>query len=438
MLLVIKQSWALFLGILLLMLGNGLQGSLLGIRGSIDGIDSAVLGIIMSAYFIGFLAGSWYAPNLIRRVGHVRVFAALGSLTSAAFILYAVKVDPVTWFFLRLVVGFCFAGVYVVAESWLNHSASNETRGQTLSMYLIVQMSGMVLGQLLLNAADPTGYDLFVLISVLVSISFAPILLSTSPTPHHESSRSMSLRQLIQVSPLACFGMFFLGGVFSILFAMSSVYATQIGMSVAATSAFVTAIFLGGVVCQYPIGWLSDRMDRRHLICITAGLGVVGSLVALVFGSNFNVLIGCAFVIGGIASPLYGLLLSYANDYLDVEDMASASSGLLFINGIGAVAGPTIVGSVMNTIGPFSYFVILGLLLISITFYGLWRMTRRDTVTLEEQAPHVSLTSRTSAFTTTIALELAEEAQLEAQEELDEELETRNPEDDLSSSDSGQ
>lgn len=433
MLLVLKQSWALFLGILLLMLGNGLQGSLLGIRGSLEGIDSATLGVVMSAYFVGFLAGSWYAPTLIRRVGHVRVFAALGSLASAAFILYAVNVAPASWFVLRLVVGFCFAGVYVVAESWLNHSATNDTRGQTLSMYLIVQMSGMVLGQLLLNAADPAGYNLFVLISVLVSISFAPILLSTSPTPHHESSRSMTLGRLIQISPLACIGMLLLGGVFAILFAMSSVYATLIGLSVAATSAFITAIFLGGVVSQYPIGWLSDRMDRRWLICGTAGVGALACVAALFANANIQYLTVCAFIVGGVASPLYGLLLSYANDYLEPEDMAAASSGFLFINGTGAVAGPVIVGTAMENAGPSSFFSILAMLLVSISVYGLWRMTRRDTIDVEEQAPHVSVTSRTSAYTTTLALELAEEAQLEAQEEADEDLEVRNPDDDSSS-----
>jgi MFS family permease len=429
-LLVLKQSWALMLGMLLLMLGNGLQGSLLGVRGSLDGINSATLGLVMSAYFIGFLAGSWYSPVMLRRVGHVRVFAALGSLASAAFILYAVYVDPLSWFVLRLVVGFCFSGIYVVAESWLNHSATNETRGQTLSMYLIVQMSGMVLGQLLLNAADPSGYNLFVLISVLVSISFAPILLSTSPTPQHDAARSMTLRRLIAVSPLACVGMFLLGGVFSALFAMSSVYATAIGLSVASTSAFITAIFLGGLTLQYPIGWLSDRIDRRWLIIAAAGVGMLTCIVAPFVGAQLQWLIACAFVIGGIASPMYGLLLAYANDYLDVEDMPSASSGLLFINGSGAVAGPVIVGRAMETAGPASFFVIIGVLYACIAAYALWRMTQREHIVVDSPAPYVAVTSRTSAFATGIAVELADEAQLEALEEADEDLEYRHSDED--------
>jgi len=203
---VLKDTWALMLGMLLLMLGNGLQGTLLGVRGSIENIEPSTMGFIMSAYFMGFLGGSRVAPWLLRRVGHVRVFAALGSLVSAAFILYAAVVHPVAWLLLRLIVGFCFSGIYVVAESWLNNSTSNETRGQALSLYVIIQMTGIVLGQLLLNVADPAGYELFVLITVLVSVSFAPILLSTSKAPIHDTAKALPIKKLIRTSPLACFG----------------------------------------------------------------------------------------------------------------------------------------------------------------------------------------------------------------------------------------
>ena len=209
---VIKNSWALLIGMLLLMLGNGLQGTLLGVRGGIESIDSATLGYVMSAYFVGFLVGSQITPILLRRVGHVRVFAALGSLVSAAFILYGAFVNPAAWLVLRLIVGLCFSGLYVVSESWMNESATNETRGQALSTYMMVQMIGMILGQLLLNVGDPAGYDLFVLLTVLVSVSFAPILLSTTPAPVHETTAAMKIGELIKTSPLASIGMILLGG----------------------------------------------------------------------------------------------------------------------------------------------------------------------------------------------------------------------------------
>ena len=256
------------LGILLLMIGNGLQGTLIGVRGTLEQIDASWMGFIMSAYFIGFLGGSRITPVLLRRVGHVRVFAALGSLVSAAFILYAAIVDPIFWLAMRLVVGFCFSGLYVVAESWINDMSSNDNRGQALSLYILIQMLGIVTGQLLLNTADPAGYGLFVLISVLVSISFAPILLSVTPTPVYSSARPMSLRELLDASPLGCVGVFLLGGIFSALLGMSSIYGAQRGMSVKEISWFVTAIYVGAMLMQYPVGWLSDRMDRRTLIVI--------------------------------------------------------------------------------------------------------------------------------------------------------------------------
>ncbi|MFT6304806.1 MAG: MFS family permease, partial [Pseudomonadales bacterium] len=234
---VLKQTWALMLGMLLLMLGNGLQGTLLGVRGSLENIDSSTMGYIMAGYFLGFLGGSQITPIMLKRVGHVRVFAALGSLVSAAFILYAAVVDPIAWWLLRVLVGFCFSGIYVVAESWLNHSTTSQTRGKALSLYMMVQMAGMIMGQLLLNISDPSGYNLFVLITVLVSISFAPMLLSSSASaPVQTSARAMPLKELIKTSPLACFGILLLGGIYAVLYAMSPVYATERGLTIVQTS----------------------------------------------------------------------------------------------------------------------------------------------------------------------------------------------------------
>ena len=261
---------------LLLLLGNGLQGTLLGIRGAIEGYDAATMSLVMSAYYVGFLIGSRRATSMIARVGHVRVFAALGSMISAAFILYAAAPNPWVWSALRLVVGFSFAGVYVVAESWLNEAATNETRGQALSLYMIVQMLGIISAQFVLNLADPAGYLLFVVMSVLVSISFLPILLTAGTAPAFKTTKPMTLVQLFRISPLGCVGTFLLGGVYAGIFGMGSVFGTQKGLNVAEISAFVAAIYVGGLVFQYPIGWVSDRMDRRVLIM---GLTVVGALL---------------------------------------------------------------------------------------------------------------------------------------------------------------
>jgi len=415
---VFKNTWALMLGMLLLMLGNGLQGTLLGVRGSLENIDTATMGYVMSAYFIGFLGGSRAAPYLLRRVGHVRVFAALGSLASAAFILYAAVVHPIAWLFLRLLVGFCFSGIYVVAESWLNHSTNNDTRGQALSLYLIVQMMGIVLGQLLLNVADPGGYDLFVLITVLVSVSFAPILLSVTPAPLHETARAMSIRELTEASPLACFGTFMLGGIFATLFAMAPIYATARGFSIAQVSYFITAIYLGGLLFQYPIGWLSDHFDRRFLIIGLTAIGALAGSAGLIVGDSFIFLVALALLIGGVSNPLYSVLLAYANDYLDTEQMPAASGGLLFINGVGAMSGPILVGYAMSEFGNHWFFITIAILMSAICLYGIYRITQRSyNIAPEDAAPHVLVTSRSTPTGTEFAIEAADDAQLDQLED---------------------
>lgn len=378
MLQILNSSWALLLGIMLLMVGNGVQGTLLGIRGEIEGFSTVEMSVVMSAYFVGFLGGSRMTPEMIRRVGHVRVFAALGSLISAVLILYPTLTDPWIWSIGRVIIGFCFSGVYVTAESWLNNASTNETRGQTLSAYIIVQMVGIVAAQALVVTADPSGFVLFVIPSVLVSIAFAPILLSVTPTPAFESTKPMSLRALYSISPLGCVGQFLLGGVFSAMFGMAGVFGTRADLSVAQISIFVASFYVGALFLQYPIGWFSDRMDRRRLIVIVSVIGAVAAFVALTGVSSFVVLVGTALVIGGVSNPLYSLLIAHTNDMLSPDDMAAASGGMIFINGMGAISGPLIVGWMMGWWGPGGFYVYLLCLLAGMAAYTMLRMTQRQ------------------------------------------------------------
>ncbi len=404
MLAVLANSWALLLGILLLLIGNGLQGTLLGIRGAIEGFDAATMALVMSAYYLGFLAGSRYAGTLIGRVGHVRVFAALASLVSAAFILYGASPHPVSWILMRLLVGFCFAGIYVVAESWLNQSATNETRGQALSLYMITQSAGIISAQAFLNVADPAGYDLFILMSVLVSISFLPILLSQARAPRFQTARRMALVQLYRISPLGCVGMMLLGGIISATFGMAAVFGTEKGLSVAEISIFVGAIYIGALVLQYPIGHISDHMDRRVLIIGLTAFGAVLTLGGVFSGSNIPVLTLVAFGIGGISNPLYSLLIAHTNDFLDHADMTAASGGLLFLNGLGAITGPLVIGWLMTAYGADAFFVFIAVLFALIALYGIWRSTRRAAPSVEATASYAPVLPTTSP----VALELAQ------------------------------
>ena len=377
---VLGNTWALMLGMMLLMVGNGLQGTLIGIRGEIEGFSTIELSIVMSAYFVGFLGASQLVPELIRRVGHVRVFAALASFISAVLIAYPLLTNPIFWSIGRVVIGFCYCGVYITAESWLNNSVDNEKRGQALSLYMIVQMVGIVSAQGVLALGNPNGYSLFIIISILVSISFAPILLSISPAPAFERTKLMTLSRLFTTSPLACVGMFLLGGVFSAQFGMSAVFGAQIGLSLSQISLFVASFYIGAMIFQYPIGWVSDKMDRRLLILLISAASATGSASAYFAGGYFFALVFAAFLVGGLTNPLYSLLIAHANDFIEYEDMASAAAGLLFVNGVGAVSGPIIIGYAMDAYGSEIFFVIIALLMATLAIYAGYRMTQRATV----------------------------------------------------------
>ncbi len=413
----LKGAWPLLLGMLLLMVGNGMHGTLLGIRGEAAGFSTFEMSMVMSAYFVGFLGGSRLTPELIRRVGHVRVFAALGSMISAILILFPTLEHPVPWILGRVVMGFCFSGVYVTAESWLNNAASNDTRGKALSIYMIVQMIGIVAAQGLMTVPDSTGFLLFVIPSVLVSISFAPILLSVSPTPAFETTKPMSLNELFQNSPLGVVGMFLLGGVFSAQFGMSAVFATRAGLSLSELSVFIATFYVGATVFQYPLGWMSDRMDRRVLIMFVAAIGAAGATLGFFAGDNYPMLLVAALFIGGFSNPLYSMLIAHANDFLEYEDMAAASGGLVFVNGVGAIAGPVITGWMMDAVGPSGFFIYVIILLALTGLYAGYRTTRRPAASVEDTGSYTAVMPTASVVAVEVAQEVAIETAMEEEQE---------------------
>lgn len=374
---VFLANWALLVGIFLLLVGNGLQASLLGLRGPVAGFSTLEVSAVMSAYFAGFLVSASVTPRLIRRVGHVRVFAALGSLISAVLILFPALPHPVAWALLRALIGFCFCGVYITAESWLNSATTSANRGSALSAYMVVQMGGIVAAQALLTLDDPSGFILFIIPSVLVSISFAPILLSVTPAPTFESTKNMSLGQLYRASPLGLVAMFLMGGFFSAQFGMAALYASELGLSGGRLSTFLASFYVGAFAMQMPIGWLSDRMDRRKLILATSALGAGAAALGFASGGAYEILLLAGFATGGLANPLYPLIIAYVNDAVDSESMAAASGGLLFVNGIGAVLGPFALGGLMRAIGPEGFWIFCAALLMAVAGYAAFRMAQR-------------------------------------------------------------
>ena len=388
---VLSGVWALLLGIVFIMLGNGMHFTLIGLRGGIEGFSAGELAVVTSGYFMGFLSGARLTPGMIRRVGHVRVFAALGSFMSAGLIAFPLLTEPWAWTLLRLLVGFCMSGVYVTAESWLNDAATNETRGKVLSAYMIAQTLGIIGAQGLLTLGDAGTSVLFIGASILVSISFAPILLAATTTPAAEVARPMPMRDLFSKSPLGTVGIFLLGGVYATQSGMGAVFGTQIGMSANSIALFIAMLFGGALLLQYPIGWLSDRIDRRHLIFGASAVGVTFCALGWLSGGGLWPMMAAAFFAGGVTTPLYALFLAYTNDYLSAEDMPAASGGLVFTFGLGAIAGPLVAGWAMQRLGPFAFWLVLGATFGAIALYALYRMTRRSTVPISETESYLGV-----------------------------------------------
>ncbi len=375
---VLLSTWALLLGFGILMLGDGLQATLLAVRADQEGFSATTTGLIMSAFYVGFLSGSLLAPKMMVQVGHVRVFAAFAALASAAILVHAVFVQVPVWIALRLVSGFCFAGLYVVAESWLNDRATNATRGKLLSLYMVVTYVGAGGGQLLLNLSDPGGYPLFVLTSILISIAVVPLLLSASESPHHEESVNVRMAELYRISPLGMFGMFMVGLVTATFFALGPVYARRLGLELKEISWFMSAAVAGTVVLQWPIGALSDRFDRRLVLIITSVLAGIAAIICIpLTGTPIVSLLLAVALFCGLALPLYSVCIAYINDHLDPTQMIAASGTLVLVGGLGAVTGPLLVAMTMDWIGIAGFFWCLALAHLFTGLFGVWRMTRR-------------------------------------------------------------
>jgi MFS family permease len=387
---VVITTWPLLLGMGVLMLGAGLQSTLLGVRATLEGFPTVVTGIIMSCYYVGYLLGTLIAPRLLRQVGHVRVFAALAAVASGAILVQGCFVDAVTWSAMRLISGLCFAGIYVVAESWLNDRASRANRGRLFAVYMLVLYGGLGSAQFLLVLSDPRTATLFMLVSVLISLAMVPIVISAQALPEHAAPRKVRLPDLYRNSPLGVVGVTMSGLVSAIIFSMGPVYARLSGLDTGRVAAFMAASILAAVVTQYPVGRLSDRMDRRTVIAAVCTLAtmVSGAIVAFPEMPHAVFLI-LAALFSGFALTLYSLSVSHVNDKLEPAQMVASSSTLLLLNGSAAATGPLLAGSLMTAFGPRAYFATLASLTGALAVYDLWRKSRRQPVPPSQKGPFI-------------------------------------------------
>ncbi len=384
------------------MLGNGLLGTLLGIRSELEGFATASTGIVMASYYAGFLLASRIVPQTLEKVGHVRVFAALASLASASPLVHSVFVTPAVWSAMRFIFGFCMAGLYVVSESWLNQTATNETRGRLLSVYMLVMMGGLGVGQLFLGISSPSGFKLFVLASLFVSLAVVPITLSQGAGPEFHAIEPLKASELWKLAPLGIVGGLGVGITNGALVGIGPVYATRIGFGTGEVALIMGAALVGSVAWQWPIGHMSDHMPRRRALLLVTGLAaVVAALGSLTDTPSFGHLTLVMFLFGGLTFPMYSITLSHISDVVGTNQAVSASALYVFVGGIGAILGPLVAAWALETVGASGFFIVMAMTHALVGVFALYQIAVVDPpISPEQQKPWIPMPARASAVVT--------------------------------------
>ncbi len=368
------RLWPLFIGLALIGLAVGVQGSLLGIRAEIEGFDDYLIGLLMSCYFAGFLAGSRLTPKMIQRVGHIRIFAALSAVASVSILIHAIYVNPWAWALMRLLTGFAFSTIYVVSESWLNQASTNANRGQILAIYTAILLSGICAGQFMLNIADPADSTLFMLISVMVSVAAVPILLSVIATPPLEETERVSIMHLWRRTPMGVTGIVLSQWVSSILFGMGAVYATKLGFSIYQVANFMGAMMAGGMIFPWPLGKISDVVDRRWVMGYSCLAAVVVAIIISFQTEASATLYFLTFLFGGFSLSLYSLVVALTNDHLRPKEIIPASGTVILIAGLTSITGPITAVFWLEIFGLQSFFILLASCLLLLAGISIWRV----------------------------------------------------------------
>ena len=371
---------ALFLGFGLMQMGNTFQGTLLSIRGGIEGFSPAQIGAVGAGFWAGIVIGSLRCGKVIESVGHIRAFVAVGAIASTAPLVHLLVVNPISWIAARALTGFCFAGLFIVVESWLNSSATEQTRGKILSIYGMTGLLAGIVGQLLLPTTNPSGFRPFCIITIIIAVALVPIALTRAVAPTSEGkSARINLGALLRQSPFGLVAAFLCGVTTSSFFALGPIFAQQRGLDTAGVAIFMACGTLGGFLFTWPLGWLSDRLDRRLVIIAAAIIASVTllAIVALVPDEAPRwILYLCVAIFGGTIVPTYSVVMAHVNDSVGEGEFVAASGGLLIVQGVGAVFGPIVAGLAMSTWDRgLSVTLITAQLLIAA--FGLYRLRRR-------------------------------------------------------------
>jgi len=391
---ILASVFSLLLGAGILVVGNSLLGIVLPVRLGIEHVPEFQSGLVMSAYYLGFVIGSARIQMLIRRAGHIRAFAAVAAILTAATMVHALVFDVWVWAGLRVVAGFCMAGLYAIIESWLNVKSSNENRGQVLSIYVVTIYAASFGGQFLVNIGTVQGTELYCLAGLTIVLSLVPVVLTRVAGPEIDKIKAMSLMALYRASPLGAVvtcGAGLLSGAF---YAIGALYANALGLSVFHVSLFMGAPIFGGLALQYPIGRLSDRYDRRTVLLGVLAGTLISSIAVILIAMKqgpFSGTLAAVFVFGGCLAAIYPIAVSQVYDYIERAEMVAASGGLLLIWSIGAVAGPLIVSALMGHFGPEAFFIYLAAVALLLVIFTRYRMVRRTARPAAEQTGFVAV-----------------------------------------------
>ncbi len=376
----------------ILLAGNGLQGTLLAVRANLEGFPTPLIGVLMSAYFAGFVLGCRFNPSFIKSVGHIRTFLALASIASASALIHPLFVNVWAWAVLRAVTGFCFAGLIMVIESWINERATNANRGQILSVYRVIDLTSTMAGNALLATASPADFHLFATVSILMSLALVPVALTKSDAPKPIETARLNIPRLFRLSPVAAVGALMVGLANSSFWGVGAVYAQKLGYNTALIASFISAVIIGAALLQWPLGWLSDRIDRRRVMLGASLLGIASALSLSYFGgASPGFLLGLGAVFGAFIIPMFGLTAAHANDHAAPGEAVSTNGGLLLLHGCGSVVGATLGATVMAFFGPPSLFIYIAVIYVFFSAFCLYRILTSPPVPDEKKSPFTPL-----------------------------------------------
>ncbi len=377
---------ALLVSVALLLMGNGLQGTLLPVRASLEEFSALDIGVLGSSYFVGFAAGCLLGPHVVRRAGHIRSFAAMVAIASSVALLHALVVDAYAWWILRMTTGFCFAVLYMVIESWLNERSTNENRGLIFSIYTIINLTVITIGQLMLMLDDPWSFPLFSLASILVSLAAVPIALTTAQAPAPIEAVRIRFAYLYKLSPVGVMGCFAVGLANGAFWSLAPVFAQTEDSSTARVALFMSVAVIAGALGQWPLGRLSDRMDRRKVIVLAAFGAALAGVGMTVFNPFWDwAIFVFIFLFGLFAFPMYSLSVAHMNDFVEPKGFLEAAGGLLLVFGIGAVLGPLLASTTMRFMGVGTLFAYTAAVHVLIVVFVIYRMRRRGPASEEER-----------------------------------------------------